>query len=88
MNRIDDGLPSLSRLSHIHRHHDRFQGRGPCKPVHKETRRRRRHRRAQSTVDFPIGDHVNVLSDYKLDLRIKFRQKSISQALLKCMHVF
>ena len=21
--------------------------------------------RAQSTVDFPIGDHVNVLSDYK-----------------------
>ena len=23
------------------------------------------HTRAQSTVDFPIGGHVNVLSDYK-----------------------
>ena len=62
--------------------------------------------RAQSTVDFPIGGHVNVLSDYKetgpekkikfyhnhcshvTDMLIKFRQKSIYQALLKCMHVF
>ena len=47
--------------------------------------------RAQSTVDFPFGGHVNVLSDYKEtgpEKKNTFRHKSIPQALLKCMHVY
>ena len=58
--------------------------------------------RAQGSVSFPSGGHVNVLSDYKETVFERenifytaaavmslmcFRQNHIYQALLKCMHV-
>ena len=60
------------------------------------------HPRAQRTVDFPIGGHVNILLDYKetvpekyqhsqcnrvIDMLITCCHNHIPLALLKCRHV-